>query len=221
MKKFILIPALLILFSVTLWAQIPKPEDTYGFKVGADYKLAKYDQMLTYYDKLAASSDRIQMIEIGKSVMGKPIKLFIISSSENMKTVDKWRETSTNLARARIQPDEARALAQNGKAIIWIDGGMHAREAAHAQMTSELAYNLVAHETDEMKKIRDNVVILLCPVINPDGVDIIADWYYQNLRTPYETTVPPILYQKYVGHDNNRAWFMNNMPETRAASNIL
>jgi hypothetical protein len=221
MKKLFLIPTLIILVSATLWGQIPKPEETYGFKVGADYKLAKYDQMLTYYDKLVASSGRIQMIEIGKSVMGKSIKLFIISSSANMKSIDEWRETSAKLAKARIEPGEARILAKNGKAIVWIDGGMHATEAAHAQMTSELAYNLVASEADEMKKIRENVIILLCPVINPDGVDIVADWYYQNLGTPYETTSPPILYQKYVGHDNNRDWFMNNMPETRAATNIL
>jgi Zinc carboxypeptidase len=221
MKNFLSISILSILFITTSWAQIPKPEDTYGFKVGADYKLAKYDQMLAYYDKLVASSDRIQMIEIGKSVMGKPIKLFIISSEENMQAVDNWREISTKLARAKIKPEEARSLAKMGKAVVWIDGGMHAREAAHAQMTSQLAYNLVSSETDEMKKIRDNVVILLCPVINPDGVDIVADWYYQNLGTPFETTDPPILYQKYVGHDNNRDWFMNNMPETRAATTIL
>jgi len=221
MKKFLLVATFTLLLFTTLLAQIPKPEDTYGFQVGADYKLAKYDQMLAYYDKLVASSDRIQMIEIGKSVMGKSIKLFIISSSENMKSVEKWKAISTKLARARIKPDEASALAKTGKTIVWIDGGMHAREAAHAQMTSELAYNLVAEETDEMKKIRDNVVILLCPVINPDGVDIVADWYYQNLGTPFETTDPPILYQKYVGHDNNRDWFMNNMPETRAATTIL
>lgn len=221
MKKLLLAITASVLFFTTLSAQIPKPEDTYGFKVGADYKLAKYGQMLTYYNKLAASSDRIQMIEIGKSVMGKPIKLFIISSSENMKSVDKWQDISAKLARARIKSDEAITLAKNGKTIVWIDGGMHATEAAHAQMTSELAYNLVSSETDEMKRIRENVVILLCPVINPDGVDIVADWYYKNLGTPYETTSPPILYQKYVGHDNNRDWFMNNMPETRAATTIL
>ena len=221
MKKFSFAIGFLLLFSAGLIAQIPKPEDVYGFKVGADYKLANYGQMLTYYDKLAASSDRMQMIEIGRSVMGKPIKLFIISSAANMQALDQWRETSARLARARIKPEEARQLAKTGKAIVWIDGGMHAREAAHGQMTSELAWKLVAEESDEMKKIRDNVVVLLCPVINPDGVDIVANWYYQNLGTPYETTDPPILYQKYVGHDNNRDWFMNNMPETRAATNIL
>ena len=221
MKKILLSISLAFLVLNSSVAQIPKPEDTFGFKVGADYKLARYNQMLEYYDKLAASSDRIQMIEIGKSVQGKSIKLFLISSSENMKSLAQWKEMNTKLAMGRIKEDEARELAKSGKAIIWIDGGMHARETAHAQMTSELAYRLVAEETDEMKKIRDNVVILLCPVINPDGVNIVADWYYKNLGTPYETTDPPILYQKYVGHDNNRDWFMNNMPETRAATNIL
>jgi hypothetical protein len=219
-KTFALV--LTLIWTINLgYAQIPKPEDTYGFKVGADYKLARYDQMLTYYDKLVASSDRIQMIEIGKSVQGKSIKLFMISSEENMKSLNTWKETSAKLARARIDETEALSLSKSGKAIIWIDGGMHAIEAAHAQMTSELAYRLVAEESDEMKKIRDNVVILLCPVINPDGLNIVADWYSKNLGTPYETTSTPILYQKYVGHDNNRDWFMNNMPETRAATNIL
>ena len=221
MKKLLPVFAIFLFVSLTSFAQIPKPEDVFGFKVGADYKLAKYDQLLEYYGKLAASSDRIQMVEIGKSVMGKPIQLLIISSAENMKSVAKWKETSSKLARARIDPDEARLLAKEGKAVIWIDGGMHAREAAHGQMTSELAYKLVSEESDEMKKIRDNVVVLLSPMMNPDGVNIVADWYYKNLGTPFETTDPPILYQKYVGHDNNRDWFMNNMPETRAATTIL
>jgi hypothetical protein len=111
MKKLLASLAIIFLFSTVLFAQIPKPEDTYGFKVGADYKLAKYDQMLTYYDKLVASSDRIQMIEIGKSVMGKSIKMFIISSPENLKSIAKWKETSTKLARAKISPEEATELS--------------------------------------------------------------------------------------------------------------
>ncbi|GAB5529357.1 MAG: hypothetical protein Roseis3KO_11340 [Roseivirga sp.] len=207
--------------SFQLNAQIPKPADTFGFEVGADYKLADYDQMLAYYDKLAASTDRVQMIEIGKSVMGRPIKLVFISSEENMKSLDKWREISEKLSRARIRPEEARRLADEGKAIVWFDGGMHATERAHAQMTSELMWRIASEESKEMKKIRDNVITLVVPVINPDGVDIVVDWYKKNLGTPFETTNPPILYQKYVGHDNNRDWFMNNMPETKAVTNIL
>lgn len=207
--------------SLQLNAQIPKPAETFGFEVGADYKLADYDQMLAYYEKLAASTGRVQMIDIGESVMGRPMKLVFISSEENMKSLDKWREISEKLSRARIGRDEARRLADEGKAIVWFDGGMHASEKAHAQMTSELMWRIASEESKEMQKIRDNVITLVVPVINPDGVDIVVDWYKKNLGTPYETTNPPILYQKYVGHDNNRDWFMNNMPETKAVTNIL
>jgi hypothetical protein len=202
-------------------AQVPAPEDVFGFRVGDDYKLADYDQMLDYYQKLDAASDRVQMIEIGKSVTGRPIKLMFISTAENLQKLDRWREISEQLARARISPAEAEQLVQEGKAIVWFDGGMHATERAHAQMTSELAYKIATEETAEMRKIRENVITLIVPVINPDGVDIVVDWYRKNLGTPFETSPPPILYQKYVGHDNNRDWFMNNMPETRAATRVL
>jgi len=211
----------LLLVGNTAFSQIPHPKDVFGHEVGADYKLADYDQMLDYYDKLAASTDRVQMIEIGKSVMGRPMKLLFISSEENMKQLDKWKEISTKLSRARISKEEARKLSYEGKAIVWFDGGMHATERAHAQMTSELMWRIASEESVEMKKIRDNVITLVVPVINPDGVDIVVDWYRKNLGTPFETSNPPILYQKYVGHDNNRDWFMNNMPETRAVTNVL
>lgn len=207
--------------SLQLQAQIPKPSDTFGFEVGADYKLADYDQMLAYYEKLAASTDRVQMIDIGKSVMGRPMKLVFISSEENMKSLDKWREISEKLSRARISEAEAKKLSYEGKAIVWFDGGMHATEKAHAQMTSELMWRIASEESKEMQKIRENVITLVVPVINPDGVDIVVDWYKKNLGSPFETTNPPILYQKYVGHDNNRDWFMNNMPETKSITNIL
>ena len=213
--------ALFFLVSLSVNAQIPKPSETFGFEVGADYKLADYDQMLAYYEKLAASTDRVQMIDIGKSVMGRPIKLVFISSEENMKSLDKWRTISEKLSRARISSEEAKKLSVEGKAIVWFDGGMHATERAHAQMTSELMWRIASEESDEMKKIRDNVITLVVPVINPDGVDIVVDWYKKKLGTPYETSGPPILYQKYVGHDNNRDWFMSNMPETKAATTVL
>mgnify|MGYP003643307467 FL=1 len=212
---------LFFLASLSVNSQIPKPSDVFGFEVGADYKLADYDQMLDYYEKLAASTNRVQMIDIGKSVMGRPMKLLFISSEENMKSLEKWRTISEKLSRARISPQEAKKLSYEGKAIVWFDGGMHATERAHAQMTSELMWRIASEESVEMKKIRDNIITLVVPVINPDGVDIVVDWYKKNLGTPYETTGPPILYQKYVGHDNNRDWFMNNMPETKAVTTVL
>ncbi len=219
---FTLLLGILVLhLSHPVFGQVPKPEDTFGFKVGADYKMADYGQMLDYYEKLVNASDRIQMIDIGKTVVGRPIKLLMISSEENMKQLDKWKDISTKLARARISEAEAQKLAKEGKAVVWFDAGMHATERACAQMINELIYKIVAEESAEMQKIRDEVVTLIVPVMNPDGLEIVTDWYRQNLGTSYETSGPPILYQKYVGHDNNRDWFMNNMPETQAVTNVL
>ncbi len=219
LRLFSFLPALI--FSIGVIAQIPAPEDVFGFRVGDDYKLADYDQMLEYYQKLDESTDRVEMMEIGRSVAGRPIMLLLISSPENLKNKEKYRSISEALGRAKIEASLARQYAKEGKAVVWFDGGMHASEKAHAQMTSELAWRIAAEESDEMKKIRENVIVVMVPVINPDGVDIVVDWYRQNLGTPYETTNPPILYQKFVGHDNNRDWFMLNMPETKAATNIL
>lgn len=204
-----------------LFAQPPKPSDVFGFEPGADYKMANYDQMKQYYKKLVASSDRVKMEEIGKSVDGEPMYLLYISSKENLDQLDRWKEISRKLATARIDEKEAQELAQTGKAIVWIDGGMHAVETAHGQMTPELAYRAVAEETPEMKKIRENVIFLLMPMMNPDGVNIVSNWYTKNLGTPYETTSPPWLWQRYVGHDNNRDYFMANLPETQAVMKQL
>jgi hypothetical protein len=202
-------------------SQVPHPRDVFGFTPGDDYQLADYGQMLEYYDLLDAASDRVQKIEFGHSVLGKPMVLLFISSEENLAQLDRWRETAATLARARISEDEARELAAGGKAVVWIDGGMHATERAHAQMTSLLAYRVATEESPEMQRIRDDVILLLNPVINPDGLDISTSWYRQNRGTAFETTGPPILYHHYVGHDNNRDWFMILQPETRAVSRML
>ncbi len=210
-----------MLLSVTGFAQVPKPADVFGFEPGADYKVADYSQTLDYYTRLDKASERVQMIEIGKSVLGRPMLLLFISTEENLKQLERWRGISEQLSRARIEDSQAKKLVNEGKAIVWIDGGMHASEKAHGQMTSELAYRMATEETDEMKKIRENVITLLMPVMNPDGMDIVVNWYKAVLGTPYETTNPPWLYHHYVGHDNNRDWFMNNMPESKAVSEIL
>ena len=214
-RRIFIFNILLISF---VFGQLKSPEEVFGFKVGADYKLADYSQMLTFHRQLAEQSDRVRLEEIGVSSEGKPMILLFISTPENLSQLDQWRQISSDLSRARIDEETAKSHAKNGKAIVWIDGGMHATERAHGQMTSELAYKVATEETDEMQKIRENVILLLLPVINPDGMDIVVDWYRKQLGTAYETTGPPVLYQKYVGHDNNRDWFMHNMVETQNAS---
>lgn len=220
--KTLLLLLLAVFCTSQLKAQdVPAPSDVFGFQPGADYKLANYDQMLDYYNQLDQASDRVKKIKIGESSMGRPMILLFISSEENMKNLEKYRTISEKLSRARISQKEAEKLSKEGKAVVWIDGGMHATELAHGQMTSELAYKVATEETPEMQNIRENVIFMLMPIMNPDGLEIVGNWYRKQLGTPFETTSPPWLYQKYVGHDNNRDWFMNNMPETYHVNDVL
>ncbi|SDQ13099.1 M14 family metallopeptidase [Flagellimonas zhangzhouensis] len=222
LKTLLFSTAMSLTCATALVAQkVPSPKDVYGFEVGADYKLADYSQIEDYLTKLDAASDRVQKIEIGETVLGRKMYVLFISTKENLAQLDKWKDISTKMARATVTDAEAQKLSEEGKAIVWIDGGMHSTELAHGQMTSELAYTLATSETKEMKDIRENVITILMPVMNPDGLDIVVDWYRQNLGTAYETSRPPVLYHYYMGHDNNRDWFMNTQPETYNVTKIL
>jgi hypothetical protein len=203
------------------FSQVPSPADAFGFPPGADYQLADYDQMQAYFKALADASPRAELVEIGRSAKGHPILLMIISSEANMRRLETWRTTAEKLARGRVGEDEAHRLATEGRAIVWVDGGMDDQEYATAQMTPELAYKVITDESAEMRFIRDNVVLLLNPVLNPDGVVNDVSWYREVRGTPYETTRPPRMGQPWAGTDNNRDWFMNNQPETRAVSRVL
>jgi hypothetical protein len=202
-------------------AQVPSPEDAFGFPPGADYQVAGYDEMLAYFSALADASDRVRMEEIGRSARGRPLVLLYISSPDNLERLDHWKSITARLARARVDETEARRLANEGRAVVWVDGGMDDQEYATAQMTPELAYRLATSEEEEIRTIREQVVVLLNPVLNPDGVANDVSWYREVRGTPWETTRPPRLGQPWAGTDNNRDWFMNNMPETRAVSRIL
>ncbi len=202
-------------------AQVPSPQDVFGWPPGADYEVAAYEQMLAYFHQLDAASERVHLIEIGRSAMGRPMLLLFISSEENIRELDRWRSISERLSRARIGEAEAGSLAAQGKAIVWIDGGMDDMEMAAAQMTPELAHRLATSEAEEIRNIRENVITLLMPILNPDAIANDVAWYRRVRGTPFETTRPPRLGQPWAGTDNNRDWFMNNQPETRAASWIL
>jgi hypothetical protein len=202
--------------------RVPEPKDVFGFKPGDDYKLASHAQIVTYFRQLDAASDRIIVEDIGKSVEGRPMILALISSEANLKNRARYKEIARKLALARgVNETEARALAKEGKAIVWIDGGLHATEVAHAQHTPELAWWLVTSEEDEAKRMREQAILLLMPNMNPDGLDIVRDWYNKNLGTPFETTGTPMLYHHYIGHDNNRDWYMFTQVESKAVARQL
>ncbi|RKY84011.1 hypothetical protein DRQ09_09215 [candidate division KSB1 bacterium] len=197
------------------------PEKVLGFSVGADYHLATYEQAIKYLKVLEKESGRIKLFEIGKTSMGKPMIYAVISSEENIMNLEKYRSISERLSLVRVKNEnEALNLAKKGKAIVYIDGGLHATECAPAQHNIQLAYDLVSGESERIKKILDNVILVLV-FANPDGMDIVADWYSKNLGTPYEVSPLPWLYHKYVGHDNNRDSYMVNQIETKNLTKIV
>jgi hypothetical protein len=211
-----------LLLAASASAQIPTPESVLGYKPGADFKLASYDDALGYFRKLAAASNRIQLVNIGKSTQGRDWFIAYISDPANLAQLDHYKDVSRRLAVARgIDDAQARALARDQKPIIHIDGGLHASEVANHQHTIQLGYDLVAKDEPEYQAIRQNLIVELYFSINPDGQNIVADWYRQNVGTPYEVSPLPWLYQEYVGHDNNRDGYMLNMLESRVISKVM
>ena len=201
---------------------VPSPQDIFGFRPGDDYRLADYAMVQKYFRSLARASDRVVLERIGESSEGRPLWLAIISSADNLRRREAFRSISEQLAKARDLTDaEAAALAARGRAVLWVDGGLHATEVAHGQFTPEFAWWLATDEGEEARRIRDNVIVLLMPNMNPDGLDIVVNWYRSNVGTPFETAPVPELYHHYIGHDNNRDWYMFTQVETRAVAHQL
>jgi hypothetical protein len=208
--------ALFLLVSFSAFAQPPTPESVLGHKPGDDFYLASYDESLAYFQKLAASTDKLKLVKVGKTTQGRDWYIALISSAKNLTDLAKYKETSKKLALVKgLNDAQARELAHNGKVIVHIDGGLHATEVAPAQHTIQLAYNLVTGKDPEIAAILDNVILELWFSINPDGQNMMVDWYRQNLGTAYEVSGMPMLWQEYIGHDNNRDGYMNNMIESQ------
>lgn len=212
---------LLVSFVYSLAAAVPSPADHLGYAPGTDYKLADYNDIITYYQKLERATPRLKLHQYGKTSTGKPMYVALISSEENLRQLDKFKEMNRRMALGLASKDEAARIAKEGKVFVWIDAGMHSSEAACPQGSPELAYRMVTGETDEFQRIRDKVILVHIPVTNPDGQDLIAHWFRKNVGTPYQEASLPVLYQKYSGHDNNRDWFMFNLEETRHTGRLL
>ena len=197
---------------------VPSPKDTLGFTPGDDRKLASWAQVVDYFKKLDAASDRVKFEEIGKTTMGAPFVYATVSSPANLKALAKYRDINDKLADPRkIKSNDAaaRKLIAQGKTIVLITCGIHSTEVGGYLSSMLIAHRLASSNEPEIKKILDNTIILLVPSLNPDGVDIVKNWYDKTLGTPYEGTDPPELYHKYVGHDNNRDWYAFTQVETQ------
>lgn len=219
-----LLPLFLLFLTVhtQLTAQhIPTPKEHFGFNIGDNYMLANFSQTEAYFKKLADASERVLLKEIGKTEEGRSQPMLIISSPANLKNLTRYQEISQKLARAeQLTDNEAKALAEEGKAVVWIDGGLHATETAGSHQLIETVYQLASNTDAETKRIMDDVIILVVHA-NPDGQELVADWYMREKDTAKRNMSIPRLYQKYIGHDNNRDFYMNNMKESKNMSRIL
>ncbi len=206
-------------------AQAPRitaPKAEFGFSFGDDYQLATYQQLAAYWQKLDGESDRMVLQEIGKTSEGRPHLMAIVTSPENHKNLARIKDVSRRLALAENLTDEqARALAREGKAVVWIDGGLHASEVLGAQQLGEMVYQMVSRTDEETMRFLNDTVILFVHA-NPDGHDLVAGWYMRNpvpeKRSPAGL---PLLYHHYIGHDNNRDFFASTQKETENINRVL
>ena len=212
-KIYILFAFVMMSVAVGKAQQIPTPKEHFGFEIGDDYQLATYEATDAYFRKVAAVSDRVKFVEIGPTEEGRQMPMMIVTSPENHQKLDRYKEISQLLGRAEVSESDAKKLSLEGKPVVWIDGGLHSTETVASHQLIETYYQLVSKNDPETLQLLDDLIILLVHV-NPDGQEIVTNWYMgqedlekRNMRSPY-------MYQKYVGHDNNRDFFMNNMKES-------
>ena len=220
MRRIVSLLSFVLLLSSQLIAQaVPSPKSHFGFNIGDNYQLATFTATEAYLKKVAVSSNKVKLTTIGKTEEGRNHYMMIVSSPENIRQLQKYKSISQKLARAEALTDaDAKQLAKEGKAVVWIDGGLHATEVVGIHQWIETMYQIITRQDEETKNILQNTIILFVHA-NPDGQELVSNWYMRNTDTlKRSTNALPRLYQKYIGHDNNRDFFMMNMSESKNMS---
>jgi len=200
----------------SLAATLPSPESYFGHAMGADGSVLDWSQVVSYFQATAASSDQIRVQVLGKSTEGRPFLAVTIAAPGTLRNLDRYREIQRRLADPRLTPEaEAEPLIAQGKTVVLVTCSIHATELASTQTAVEFAWRLLTEDRPRFRAILQNTIFLLVPSLNPDGVDLVTRWYRRTQGTPFEGTGPPELFQKYVGHDNNRDWYMFTQQETQ------
>jgi hypothetical protein len=202
---------------------IPSPKSLLGFTPGEDRTIADWSQITNYFARLDQTSDRVTVQTLGQSTLKRPLIVAVISARENILALQKYKDIQRQLADPRLAmpPAQRARLIADGKVVVTISCSIHSTEIVASQMSMQLAYELASAEDPETREILQNTILLLIPSPNPDGIDIVADWYRKTLNTPYEGKEPPELYHHYAGHDDNRDWFMLNLKETQLITRLL
>jgi hypothetical protein len=215
--------ALLLLSALPLAAQqrLTSPKEFFGHEIGADYQLPNYSKFLAYWETLATQSDRMELDTIGRTAEGRPQVMAIVSSPENLRNKERYRRIAERLARAEgVTEEEARQLAKEGKGIVWIDGGLHATEVLGAQQLIETNWQLVSSTDEETQRFLNDLIIVMVHA-NPDGMELVSDWYMRESDPRRRSMNIPRLYQKYIGHDNNRDFYLAAQPESENMNRML
>ena len=223
MRRWLRIPLLLAAGALAAQGQTTPPEKFFGFQLGSDRKMARWDKIVEYFDLLEKEGrGRLKVLNMGPTTMGNPFLLVILSSPNNLARLERLREVNARISDPRGLPEqEVRKLIGEGKAILCQSMSLHATEIGGSQMAPELAYDLLSRGDEEAQRILDNVIFLMLPSFNPDGQIMVTDWYRKMLGTEHEGAGLPWLYHKYVGHDNNRDAFQTNMIESQYMARIL
>ncbi len=203
-------------------SRLVTPAQFVGHPIGEDRKLVRYGRIVEYFEMLAAASDRVRLVEVGKTTLAGRMIAAVVSSPAALKASDQYREIARQLQQARdVDEHRARQLAERGKAIVAITLNLHSTEIASSQMSLDLGYHLATDDSPDTREILENTILLLIPSLNPDGQVMVCDWYEKGLGTPFEGGRLPWLYHPYAGHDNNRDWFMLNLVETQNVTRFL
>ena len=208
---------------VLAFSSVPAPKTVLGFAPGDERTIADWGQITDYFARLDKASDRVLVQTIGETTLKRPIIIAVISARENLLVLDKYKEIQRRLSDPRLvkNDEERERLVQDGKVVVTISCSIHSTEIVASQMSMVLAYELATAQDTATREMLQNTIVLLIPSANPDGVDIVANWYRKTLGTPFEGKEPPELYHHYAGHDDNRDWFMLNLKETKAITNFL
>lgn len=201
---------------------IPSPEEFFGHAMGADRQLARWDRLVEYYQLLGQASDRIIVEEVGLSTLGNPFLVIYVSSPENLANRDEIQRMNDILSdpRGHSQTEVDRAV-ENGKVVFLQAYALHSTEVAGSQSAAEVMYHFATRDDEQMEEILDETFSIIVPGMNPDGINIVTDWYDQWVGTEYEAVGLPELYHHYIGHDNNRDAFMQNTVESQYVARLL
>jgi hypothetical protein len=220
---FLRLGSLSIACVFALSAAVQTPEQYFGFRIGTDKKLVRYDKGIEYLQKIAAESDRVRYRNLGPTTNGVPFVMLEISSAENLKNLERYKKLEKKLYFQGGAPTvaERNEIFHSGKAVIVITNNIHSTEIGSSQMVLELAHRLATEDSPYIKKLLDNVILLLVPSLNPDGQIMVTDWYNKYLGTPSEASPLPYLYHPYVGHDNNRDMYLFSQKESKMTAEVL